>query len=440
MPLTPSSPKVNKQCTGEHEHRQWIELVAASRENCLRVMSWNVLHQGLCMDNNSKYVSPLEHAGLAWEHRLRLIVDEIGRHLPDAIALQEVGTQVEPTDSKHRPNPDMFGDLTIQLAALGYSGLHAAHINSSAVFWRRPFRLKASQLSNTWGNRRAVAVVLESSAGGHVTFVSMHAGWRGEEQVRINEVTHALEIAARARNAAGLSPQQAPLVMCGDFNTSPDKLTVNACRSEGPRVFDWLTKGTPGLREVYTANHEVAFQWQGPCPLTDPVASSDIENAAGKSRFTYCRGGEPMRDYEVMDFVFHSPCLTPVGLLQMDRGAVLQGRRAIPHSGFPSDHTPLVCDLMLTGFQFSQGVEQCFTGANFPGDDSVLKVIDEAISQGKSPGEVGRALNGLGHGKFFVQISDGDVARQHGGCWGAEGRSAFFWYNNKSWLVFNFST
>jgi len=178
--------------------------------------------------------------------------------------------------------------------------------------------------------RNAIAIVFSCPGERHVAFACTHPNWKGLEAVRIATAQKVLGLARKACSAAGLTEQQVPIVMCGDFNTTPDKLTVpcNSAYDQGPQMFTYLTEYI-GLREAYTSNEQKAFQCTPGIPREAFQRTGELKQ---RSRFTYADLKGQLRDYEVMDFIFHSPTLEVVRLLQMDRDAILHGRPCIPHA------------------------------------------------------------------------------------------------------------
>lgn len=197
-----------------------------------------------------------------------------------------------------------------------------------------------------------------------------------------------------------------------------------------------VTTGPPGLRDVYTSFETQAFKDK-------------------PSRFTFsCLTTTHRRDYEVMDFIFHSPSLRPVCLLQMDRSAVLRGRNSIPHAEFPSDHVNLACTFELVPSRARDAraahpatdaslkpipadlATLTYMGRDFPTTPALLQSLDTALAQNRTAKFISQELKRLEPGSFFfVQDTIGDAADQHGGCWGAERRSVFFRHGDKSCMV-----
>lgn len=396
----------------------------------LGIMTWNILSdwcgdegkRGCCEGKvgNLKRILGEEEGEIAgdWAHRLGLIVEEVRKHDRHVIAFQEVSQA-------------QFRDLNIELGKLGFTGIHASlpltgytdirqvtNGTETAVFWRSPLMPVSTMVEqvDTKEMRNAIAVGFNCPGRHHVVLVSTHPSFKnndadGEMSLVVERV---LALAMKTRRAAGWTDEEAPIVLCGDFNKTP-KATF----------FKRLTgiEGTPLLRgdgevfrEVYTDNAERAFLQQNFGTFVDS---------------------------RTLDYIFHSAMLEPVRLLQVDRHAVFRGRNVIPHGDFPSDHVPLMCDFKwveaaLPAFTWAEGIEVRYMAKNFPRNPEVLQVINDGIQEHKIARDIGTNLNQSGYGKFFIQRTNGDAAEQHGGCWGAEHRSAFFTYQGQSYLFLNF--
>lgn len=313
--------------------RRWIRWGDAAP--AVRVLTWNVLTDQVVSQQNEKYVKDYEAdpSGVcSWERRLPLMLAEITKASPDVMAFQEVSQR-------------MWQDLRLELHSLGYDGSYHGYLfgwlNSEygvAVFWRVPWMalacnhrfladhdefLAACPLQYQQQPHWAVAACLIGPGGQRLAVSSVHPTWKGPEQVRIAQATAAVAVAHEAAGKAGESPADVPVIICGDFNTISDyKRRDVEHYSEGPVMHKYLTTRA-GLQDALT--YKAGFAKDAPSSFTFAIP--------------------PGRRDEVIDFIFHSPGLIPVGCLQLDREATLQGRPYLPHAGYPSDHVHLVCDL-----------------------------------------------------------------------------------------------
>eukprot|EP00929_Paragymnodinium_shiwhaense_P037093 TRINITY_DN19822_c0_g1_i4.p1 TRINITY_DN19822_c0_g1~~TRINITY_DN19822_c0_g1_i4.p1 ORF type:complete len:261 (-),score=19.60 TRINITY_DN19822_c0_g1_i4:119-901(-) len=176
----------------------------------------------------------------------------------------------------------------------------------------------------------AVAVSLIGPAGKKVSVCSVHPNWKGPEQLRIAQAQAALSVAQEASSKGGSNPASVPAVICGDFNAvsdaEPRRAPGTEHYAEGPVMHTHLTSAEGGLQDAMTKRPGFA---------KDPTSS-----------FTFAI--PPDRRDEVIDFIFHSCGLVPIGCLQLDYDATMQGRPYLPHAAYPSDHVHLVCDFVFT--------------------------------------------------------------------------------------------
>lgn len=312
----------------------------ARSASCCRVLQWNILATGVTQKQNVPQL--LDHGWDSeaaervcdWATRRPLIVDQVVELQPEIITFQEI-------DCK------MWRDLSADLTALGFAGEHTHYPHGwlqqdygLAIFWHKASGwrqvCKGDELLRTLSEcegvaeivngveqqHRALAVALErSSDDWRVAVVTAHPTWQGPEAIRVAQLSGALSVATRTAETAGWAKNHFDLLLCGDLNTTPDRISHLAAQDEGPVTFQFLTE-EKGLLDVYTS-FPGAFR-------------------GAVSRFTH--GIEGITN-EILDFILHSSGLRPVAVLQIDRDSVLQGQPLLPRVGYPSDHVHLACDL-----------------------------------------------------------------------------------------------
>lgn len=321
--------------------RQWVHWGGTS-SSTVRVLTWNLLSDQVVKAQTEPYVKDYEDpvSACKWEKRRALIVAEVSTQRPDVIAFQEVSQL-------------MWRNLSADLKDLGYEGVHQGYpygpSNAEygiAIFWRMPWKAVATnarkmaehgdflatcppqyQQQPHW----ALGASLVGPGGRRLAVASMHGQAKGPEQLRIAQALTTLSVALEASEKAGCNPPDVPVIICGDFNTVSDSKMrfQDAIKrwehyAEGPVTHEYLTK-TTGLMDALT--HKPGF------------AKDD------RSAFTFAVPPEaPALTGQVIDFMFHTSGLAPIGCLQLDHDATMQGRPLLPHSGYPSDHIHLVCD------------------------------------------------------------------------------------------------
>ncbi|XP_068649140.1 carbon catabolite repressor protein 4 homolog 6 [Aristolochia californica] len=201
------------------------------------VLSYNILADYLARDHRPRLYFHIPSYILDWEWRKRRIMIELGLWAPDIMCFQEV---------------DRFQDLEIELNPQGYSGIWkmrtGAPLDGCAIFWRTSrFSLlheEAMEFKN-YGLRDNIAqiCVLESSSrispgnGSMVQPMSSHSG--GSNKVVICNI-HVLynpnrgdiklgqvRVLLDRAHAISRTWNDAPVVICGDFNSTPKSPLYN---------------------------------------------------------------------------------------------------------------------------------------------------------------------------------------------------------------------
>ncbi|KAI9073981.1 hypothetical protein K1719_044045 [Acacia pycnantha] len=213
------------------DYRDWEYAAMPPPPHCERfiILSYNILADYLAIDHRSKLYSHIPPWMLDWQWRKRNIVFELGLWSADIMCLQEV---------------DRFGDLVEEFKHQGYSGIWKMRtgnpVDGCAVFWRTSrFNLQYEECIefNKLGLRDNVAqiCVLEimnqdgfppSSLTGSnkVVICNIHVLFnpkRGE--IKLGQVRVLLD---RAKAVSKIW-DDAPVVICGDFNCTPKSPLYN---------------------------------------------------------------------------------------------------------------------------------------------------------------------------------------------------------------------
>ncbi|XP_043701180.1 carbon catabolite repressor protein 4 homolog 6 isoform X2 [Telopea speciosissima] len=217
------------------DFRNWEYALKQPPSHCERfiVLSYNILADYLAMNHRRELYFHIPRHILDWQRRVRNIIFELGLWSPDIMCFQEV---------------DRFQDLEEALKLQGYDGIWKMRtgnaVDGCAIFWRRTrFKLlhEESIEFNKLGLRDNVAqiCVLESSSSnasenGTAAFPSSHANRvvvcnihvlynpkRGE--IKLGQVRVLLDRA----HAVSKIWNEAPLVICGDFNCTPKSPLYN---------------------------------------------------------------------------------------------------------------------------------------------------------------------------------------------------------------------
>lgn len=218
------------------DYRNWEYSEAGPSSHCERftVLSYNILADYLAVNQRSRLYFHIPRHMLDWEWRKRNIIFELGLWSADVMCFQEV---------------DRFGDLEEELKLRGYTGIWKMRtgdpVDGCAIFWRASrFKLLHEECIefNKLGLRDNVAqiCVLESinqnysgstsalpasSTGSNkVVICNIHVLYnprRGE--IKLGQVRALLDKA----HAVSKIWNDAPIVICGDFNCTPKSPLYN---------------------------------------------------------------------------------------------------------------------------------------------------------------------------------------------------------------------
>ncbi|XP_076941829.1 carbon catabolite repressor protein 4 homolog 6-like [Bidens hawaiensis] len=217
------------------DYRNWEQAKPLPQPSCERftVLSYNILADYLAISHRSELYFHIPRHILDWGFRKRNIMFELGLWSADILCLQEV---------------DRFQDLEEDQKIRGYNGIWKMRtgvaVDGCAIFWRSTrFKLLHEEAIefNKFGLRENVAqiCVLESSsekssAGSHSTSCSeghnkvvicnihvLYNPKRGE--IKLGQVRILLE---RAYATSKLW-DDAPVVLCGEFNSTPKSPLYN---------------------------------------------------------------------------------------------------------------------------------------------------------------------------------------------------------------------
>jgi len=303
--------------------REWVSMkesstdVSSSEEARveLTILQWNILSQTLGI--NGDFVATPE-AALAWSQREPLLIQEIQRHEPDVICLEEV---------------DCFSQLLSQLDGAGFAGVWVPKPSSpclkfkdnmgpdgNAVFFRRSrFELLKSYHrvlnADTEGKPSSGTLLLcqleHRETKKRVTVCCTHLkAKKGFEGVRLAQARHLLDIIKEEKGER--------TILAGDFNAGLDE-----------RVYQ-LVKEDGGLESAY--NH---------------VLSKEPEYTTWKLRGNAADPSKPLEKKDTIDFIFFDPkTLRSEAVLNLPSAKDL-GEGLLPNMIFPSDHMSMVAKLSM---------------------------------------------------------------------------------------------
>lgn len=271
----------------------------------VRVLQWNQLSQTLGSQNDGFVLCP--PAALDWTSRRWRLLEELVRHQPDILCLQEV---------------DHFPLLERALSPLGYQGHFVPKPDSPciylpansgpdgcAVFYRRDqwelvgeVRSRVLEVWRVQSNQVVLAVNLRSrSSARELCVATTHLKARSGAllaTLRNEQGKDLLEWLAAVR-------QSRPLLLTGDFNAEPSEPVYRTV--------------TEGLASAY--------------PESTPYTTWKVRES-GEQKGT-------------LDYIFHSEGLQVLATLDPPQDQQV-GQARLPSLSFPSDHLSLVADFIIT--------------------------------------------------------------------------------------------
>jgi len=278
--------------------------IAGKTKLAVRVLQWNQLSQTLGTQNDGFVRCPL--AALEWRTRRWRLLEELLRHHPDIICLQEV---------------DHFPLIERALSSLGYTGHFVAKPDSPCIYlpsnsgpdgcalfykkdqWQMVGQLQ-SRILEVWhvqSNQVAVAVNLR------------HLETKEEVCVATTHLkARSGALLATLRNEQGKDllawlstvKQHRPLILTGDFNADPTEAVVRTIKEE--------------LVSAY--------------PDSTPFTTWKIRET-GEQKST-------------LDYIFHSGGIQASATLDMPTEQQV-GKDRLPSLAFPSDHLSMVADFQV---------------------------------------------------------------------------------------------
>ncbi|CAH8282033.1 unnamed protein product [Eruca vesicaria subsp. sativa] len=257
------------------------------------VLSYNILADYLANDHWRNLYFHIPRNVLSWGFRKSKIVFELGLWSADIMCLQEV---------------DKFQDLEEELKHRGYSGIWKMRtgnaVDGCAIFWRsNRFKLVHEETIqfNQLGLRDNVAqiCVLEALLNSHakeneasppescsrrVVVCNIHVLYNPKRgDFKLGQVRTLLERA----HAVSKLWDDAPVVLCGDFNCTPKSQLYNFI-SEGKLDLSGLARNKisgqesaeirPPRQEIYTRFQSANISPQGQVEPQDSIANARMEN------------------------------------------------------------------------------------------------------------------------------------------------------------------
>jgi endonuclease/exonuclease/phosphatase family metal-dependent hydrolase len=218
------------------------------------------------------------HHGEGLDGRVDLprIAEVIRRERADLVALQEVDKGVQRTARR---------DLSGELAAL--TGLTCVFSNNfhyqggeygNAVLTRFPVLSATNshyQMLRTNEQRGILQLTLEVQ-GRQLVFMNTHIDYRKDDAERLQ---NAREIRALAGQHAGT-----PVILCGDFNTTPGSPVHQRLKETFEDTWERAGQGSGWTFPADNPSKRIDFVWVSKTAQIDPVEARVLENDASDHR------------------------------------------------------------------------------------------------------------------------------------------------------------
>jgi len=365
----------NQPLNLEPPDRPWLVLDEPSKYSFVfSLMCYNVLCDKYCSRQLYGY-SP--RWSLRWDHRQRLILDEICNYNADIVCLQEVETC------------EFFDTFSLELKRHGYLGIFSPksraktmhkddskNVDGCAIFWKQDrFMLLEEHLiefnqlaiKNSGGDEDilnrvmtkdniALAAVfktivpsndlnnIDEDSGEKIVVCNAHMHWDPEfsdvKMIQSFLLTTELDRITRQHST---NPQKMPVIMCGDYNSLPDsgvaefiqkgKVCLNHPEFKKLQYNRKLTKMNP-------KNGELRYDDQF---LRHPFQFKKAYTAQHLpyTNYTYDFRG-------IIDYIYHTSHLKTLGVLGGIDENWLKSVPGFPNPVIPSDHLSLLTEFELT--------------------------------------------------------------------------------------------
>jgi len=278
--------------------------IAGKTKLALRVLQWNQLSQTLGTQNDGFVRCPL--AALDWRTRRWRLLEELLRHHPDIICLQEV---------------DHFPLIERALSSLGYTGHFVAKPDSPCIY-------------------------LPSNSGpdGCALFYKKDQ-WQmvGQLQSRILEVWHVQSNqVALAVNLRHLETKEEVCVATTHLKARSGALLATLRNEQGKDLLAWLSTVKQHRPLILTGDFNA-----DPTEAVVRTIKEELVSAYPDSTpFTTWKIRETGEQKSTLDYIFHSEGIQASATLNMPTEQQI-GKDRLPSFAFPSDHLSMVADFQV---------------------------------------------------------------------------------------------
>nr|XP_011464242.1 PREDICTED: carbon catabolite repressor protein 4 homolog 3 isoform X1 [Fragaria vesca subsp. vesca] len=355
--------------------RRWIQSdhPLASQADRFTVASYNILGDRNAFAHRDMYGN-VPSMYLKWDHRKRVICDEISAWNSHIVCLQEV---------------DKYLELSNNLAKLGYAGSYKRRtgdtVDGCATFWKsHNLRLldEESIEFKGYGLRDNVAQLsvfeMHKDKSRKLVIGNIHVLYspsRGE--IKLGQIRFLLSRAHILSERWG----NAPVVLCGDFNSTPQSAIYKFLSTSELNIMSYDRTELSGQKSCHPAQVlGVKQRTSSPLNLIDGLlkhswTDEEIRVATGNSGShsvvhplklnssyamvqgsTATRGssGEPLatsyhsKFLGTVDYLWYSDGLVPTGVLDTVSLDTLQRIGSLPCKKVGSDHLALVSEFAFT--------------------------------------------------------------------------------------------
>jgi len=278
------------------------------QQNTLRVFQWNILAQAIGTKID-KFVLADSRA-LDWASRRWRVVEEIIRHQPDLVCLQEV---------------DHYPFISSALASSGYSGRFCPKPDSACYY-----------VPDNSGPDGCAVLYREDKFSLLSVEKKVLTAWQSET----NQVVLALVLQHR-QTARQLC------VVTTHLKARKGALLANIREQQGEDLMSWLEELSDGRSLILTGDFnaepsEAVYQTitnNKELRLASAYDNTSLDYTSWKVRDT----GE---EKQVLDYIFHSPDLRTLRTLDVPSEEDL-GEARLPSLAYASDHLSLLADISI---------------------------------------------------------------------------------------------
>ncbi|GAQ84331.1 CCR4-NOT transcription complex subunit 6 [Klebsormidium nitens] len=298
----------------------------------VRILTWNTLADGLAQHGDFvKVPSKL----LDWESRAPVLLRELEESGADVICLQEVNH----FDDCFLPGLEKLGysgrfqpKILSPSARFGYAADGVALFYKASRFEMRGY--ETLQFVDPNGDNMSQCALLcrlrDLQTGDQMLLATTHLKAKTGAD---NDATRAIQIKQLLKRIAALADSTVPVVLCGDFNCSPDSDVCAALRTHSLGLADAFAQPVASTSELWVDAESSAGNDSG-------NGRAGAPEGRAFTTWKFRPGGEKK---DTIDYIWYRG-LDLVRRRRLPTSEMI-GPSALPSRRHPSDHIPVCCEL-----------------------------------------------------------------------------------------------